>query len=235
MTDGAKVMSEHGTTTTYANFWVYRVDPVWRRQPEAEKAAAREQFASLFEAASTEDVALRGAYSTVGLRHDADLIFWVVTDDIDAMQRLAIAINGSELGGWLEPRYTFLGVALGSRYTSDHAPAFVKGVPPKRYLSVYPFVKTHEWYQVPFEERRAAMAEHGRMGREYPNILTNTISSFGIADHEFVVAFESDDIGEMVKMVEYLRPAASRPYTKLDTPIILGVKKEMPAVLADLG
>jgi chlorite dismutase len=79
------------------------------------------------------------------------------------------------------------------------------------------------------------MAEHGRLGREYPDILTNTISSFGIGDHEFVVAFEADDVAEMVRMVEHLRPAASRPYTKLDTPIFLGVRKELPAVLADLG
>lgn len=228
-------MSEQGTTTTFANFWVYRVDPAWRKLGGSEKAAARSEFATIVENAASEGVTLRGAYSTVGLRHDADLIFWVVTEDLDAMQRLAVAINGSALGSWLESRYTFLGVSLGSRYTSDHFPAFVKGVPPKRYLSVYPFVKTHEWYQVPFEERRATMAEHGRMGRDYPNILTNTISSFGIADHEFVVAFESDDIGDMVKMVEYLRPAASRPYTKLDTPIILGVLKDLPDALADLG
>lgn len=228
-------MSEHGTTTTYANFWAFRVDPTWRRRSEAEKSAARTELAAVFDKAGSEGVKLRGAYSTVGLRHDADLIFWVVTDDIDAMQRLAVAINASSLGGWLEPRYTFLGVALGSRYTADHAPAFVKGVPPKRYLSVYPFIKTHEWYQVPFEERRVTMAEHGRMGREYPNILTNTVSSFGIADHEFVVAFEADDVGEMVRMVEYLRPAASRPYTKLDTPILLGVMKDLPDALADLG
>jgi peroxiredoxin len=222
-------------TTTYANFWIYQVAPAWRRQPEAEKTAARAELVSVFEKAAAEGVSLRGAYSTVGLRHDADLIFWVVTEDLDAMQRLAVSINATALGGWLEPRNTFLGVALGSRYTSDHAPAFIKGIPPKRYLSVYPFVKTHEWYQVPFEERRATMAEHGRMGREYPDILTNTISSFGIADHEFVVAFEADDVGEMVRMVEYLRPAASRPYTKLDTPILLGVLKDLPEALQDLG
>jgi hydrogen peroxide-dependent heme synthase len=189
----------------------------------------------VLERAASEGVNLRGVYSTVGLRHDADMILWVVTHDLDAMQRLAVEINRSTLGAYLESRYTYLGVALGSRYTSDHAPAFVKGTPPKRYLSVYPFIKTHEWYQLPFEERRATMAEHGRMGREYPNILTNTVSSFGIADHEFVVAFEADDVGEMVRMVEYLRPAASRPYTKLDTPIFLGVMKDLPAVLADLG
>jgi hydrogen peroxide-dependent heme synthase len=227
-------MSE-APTTTYANFWLYQVDPAWRKRSEDERSEGRCEFVEIFAKARAEGVELRGAYSTVGLRHDADMILWAVTKDIDAMQRLAVSINRSKLGGYLVNRYTYLGVALGSRYTSDHAPAFIKGIPPKRYLSVYPFVKTHEWYQLPFEERRAAMAEHGRMGREYPDILTNTVSSFGIGDHEFVVAFEADDVGEMVRMVEYLRPAASRPYTKLDTPIFLGVLKELPDVLSDLG
>jgi hydrogen peroxide-dependent heme synthase len=227
-------MSE-APTTTYANFWLYQIDPAWRKLSDDERSSGRCEFVDVFATARAEGVELRGAYSTVGLRHDADMIFWVVTKDIDAMQRLAVAINASKLGAYLQNRYTYLGVALGSRYTSDHAPAFIKGIPPKRYLSVYPFIKTHEWYQLPFEDRRAAMAEHGRMGREYPDILTNTVSSFGIGDHEFVVAFEADDVGEMVRMVEYLRPAASRPYTKLDTPIFLGVLKDLPEVLGDLG
>lgn len=228
-------MSESSSTTTYANFWVYQVEPDWRRLHDEQKRQARDEFAAILERAGADGVTLRGAYSTVGLRHDADLILWVVTQDLEAMQRLAVSINCSCLGSYLQSRYTYLGVALGSRYTANHAPAFIKGVPPKRYLSVYPFIKTHEWYQLPFEERRTVMAEHGRMGREYPEILTNTVSSFGIADHEFVVAFEADDVGEMVRMVEYLRPAGSRPYTKLDTPIFLGVLKDVPDVLADLG
>lgn len=224
-----------GQEALYANFWVYAIDRGWRRLPDDEKATAREDFIRLLDRSAAEGVSLRGAYSLAGLRHDADLILWVVTSDLDAMQRLAVAIGRSALGQFLECRYTFLGLALGTRYTSDHAPAFVKGIPPKRYLSVYPFVKTHEWYQLPFEERRAAMAEHGRLGRDYPEILTNTVSSFGIGDHEFVVAFEADDVAEMVRMVEHLRPAASRPYTKLDTPIFLGVRKDVPDALADLG
>jgi chlorite dismutase len=230
-------MSETQATadTTYVNFWIYQVDRAWRALSVAEKAAAREEFVQLLDQHAAEGVGLRGVYSTVGLRHDADLIVWVVTRDFDGMQRLAVAINSSTLGRYLTTRYSYIGVALGTRYTSDHAPAFIKGIPPKRFLSVYPFIKTHEWYQVPFEERRQTMAEHGRMGREYPDILTNTVSSFGIADHEFVVAFESDDVAEMVRMVEHLRPAASRPYTKLDTPIFLGVLKEPLDALRDLG
>ncbi len=220
-------------STMYANFWIYKVDREWRALSDADKTAARAEFAGLLSGA--EGVDTRGVYSTVGLRHDADFIIWVHTTDFDAMQKLAVDINNSKLGSYLTTVYSYLGVGLGSRYTADHAPAFVKGVPPKTYLSVYPFIKTHEWYQVPFEERRTIMAEHGKMGREYPDILTNTISSFGIADHEFVVAFESDDIGDMVRMVEYLRPAASRPYTKLDTPIFLGYMKDTESVLQDLG
>jgi hydrogen peroxide-dependent heme synthase len=226
-------MAEQQTSTTYANFWIYRVDREWRRLPEADKATARKEFAGILD--NAQGVEVRGMYSMVGFRHDSDFIIWVVTQDFDVMQQLAVSINQSTLGQYLTTVYSYLGISLGSRYTADHAPAFIKGIPPKKYLSVYPFIKTHEWYQLPYEDRRAAMAEHGKMGREYPDILTNTVSSFGIADHEFVVAFESDDIADMVRMVEYLRAAASRPFTALDTPIFLGYMKEPEDVLLDLG
>jgi len=221
--------------TAYTNFWVYAIDREWRRAPQEERATARAEFTCLLERSEQEGVCLRGVYSLAGVRHDADLILWVISTDFDALQRLAVQINTSSLGRYLESRNSFLGVALGTRYTADHAPAFIKGVAPKRFLSVYPFVKTHDWYQLPFEARRQIMAEHGKLGREYPEILTNTVSSFGIADHEFVVAFESDDLADMVRMVEHLRPATSRPFTKLDTPIYLGVRKGPTEALADLG
>ncbi|CAN5662672.1 chlorite dismutase family protein [soil metagenome] len=228
-------MSEQRNPTIYSNFWVYGLDRDWRKLSAKERDCARDELAGVLCSSADRGVTLRGAYSTVGLRHDTDMILWTVTKDIDAMQQLAVDINRSELGKYLENRYTYLGIALGSRYTADHAPAFIAGTPPKRYLSVYPFIKSHEWYQLPYEERRKAMAEHGLMGREYPDILTNTTSAFGIADHEFVVALETGDLEDMVKMVEYLRGAASRPYTTVDTPIFLGVLKDVEEVLADLG
>jgi peroxiredoxin len=228
-------VSEQRNPTIYSNFWVYGLDRDWRRLSQRDRDCARDQLSEILCSSENRGVTLRGAYSTVGFRHDTDLILWTVTEDLDAMQQLAVDINRSELGKYLENRYTYLGIALGSRYTADHAPAFIAGTPPKKYLSVYPFIKSHDWYQLPYEERRKAMAEHGVMGREYPDILTNTTSAFGIADHEFVVALETDDIEDMVKMVEYLRGAASRPYTTVDTPIFLGTLKGVEDVLADLG
>jgi chlorite dismutase len=137
------------------------------------------------------------------------------------------------VGAALELRHAYLGVGSASQYDPNHGPAFLRGLPPKRYLSVYPFTKTPAWYLLPFEQRRDLMVEHGKLGAEFPTILTNTVSSFGIADQEFVVALEDDDPAELVKMVQRLRAAKVREYTQVDTPIFLGLRKEPGAALGD--
>lgn len=75
------------------------------------------------------------------------------------------------------------------------------------------------------------MREHGELGREFPDILTNTVSSFGLADQEFVVAIEGDDPGEIMQMMQRLRAAEVRKYTTYDTPIYLGRRLEVEDVL----
>jgi len=178
-------------------------------------------------------VTLRAAYSTVGLTAGVDLILWVVAEDVEAFQMLAVDISRSPAGPMLRAKEAYLGVASLSQYDPTHGPAFVKGIPPKKYLSVYPFTKTPEWFLLTYEERRDLMAEHGKMGAEFPSILTNTVNSFGIADQEFIVALEDDDPAVLVAMVQRLRAAKVRIYTQSDTPIFLGLKKELAAALAD--
>jgi len=92
--------------------------------------------------------------------------------------------------------------------------------------SVYPFTKTPDWYLLDYEERRRLMGEHGQMGRDYPSILTNTTSSFGFGDQEFIVAIEEDDPATLLRMVQQLRAAEVRKYTAVDTPIFFG--RRMP-------
>jgi chlorite dismutase len=218
---------------TYTVFWLYKVDPSWLERPESDKARAREAFLSMLE--SHQDVSLRAAYSTIGFRADVDLILWTIAPSAEALQQLAIDLNRTELRRALEMRYSYLGIGGFSRYDAEHGPAFLKGIPPKRYLSVYPFIKTPQWYVLPFEERRAMMAVHGDLGDEYPSILTNTVSSFGIADQEFIVALEDDDPAVLVQMVQRLREAEVRIYTSVDTPIFLGLRKPTEEALTDLG
>lgn len=216
----------------FTTFWLYQATERGQTACPTERDQARQAVVEAFERASNE-VQLRAAYSTAGLTAGVDLILWVVADDVEAFQKLAVAISRSPAGPMLRAKQAYLGVASMSQYDPDHGPAFLKGIPPKKYLSVYPFTKTPEWFLLPYDERRDLMAEHGKMGAEFPSILTNTVNSFGIADQEFIVALEDDDPAVLVAMVQRLRAANVRRYTQNDTPIFLGLKKDLAAALED--
>ncbi len=150
----------------FVAYWLYQLDPAFARlEVPAQRGAKAEFLAALEDRPSS--VTLRGTYSLVGLREDADLLLWAYGPALDDLQRLAVALRQSGLGRWLRQRQTYIGVVTPARYDPGHQPAFMYGVAPKSYLSVYPFVKTTEWYLLPFEKRRDLMAEHGEVGRRY--------------------------------------------------------------------
>jgi chlorite dismutase len=217
---------------TFTAFWLYRAtDRVYDWSDDGRRLACEAMLRAL--ADYEPAVRLRGAYSTAGLAAGVDLILWVIADEAESLQRLAADLRRPPVGAGLELRHTYLGIGSASQYDPEHGPAFLRGLPPKRYLSVYPFAKTPAWYLLPFEVRRALMVEHGKMGAEFPTILTNTVSSFGIADQEFVVALEDDDPAVLVRMVQRLRAAKVREYTQRDTPIFLGLRKEPAVAVGD--
>src|SRR3989442_12637514 len=88
-----------------------------------------------------------------------------------------------------------------------------------KYLFVYPFVKTREWYQLSLDQRQRMMDEHIRIGRKYPSVKLNTTYSFGLDDQEFVVSFETDEPADFLDLVMELREARTSLYTLRDTPI----------------
>jgi chlorite dismutase len=218
--------------TAFTTFWLFTSTGRRHDWTEAERQEARDAALALIDR-SSDRVELRGAYATTGLSAGVDLILWVVADSVEPFQQLAAELHRSPFGQALELKHVYLGVASMSQYDPNHGPAFLKGIAPKQYLSVYPFTKTPAWYLLPFEQRRDLMIEHGRMGNEFPSILTNTVNSFGIADQEFIVALEDDDPATLVKMVQRLRAAAVREYTAVDTPIFLGLRMDLAGALRD--
>ena len=217
----------------YAAFWLFTRRDDWRDQLHGTWDTSVQEFASLIEN-PTEGVTVRSTYSLMGLRPDVDMMIWVHADRLDQITDYAVKLDQTAIGRGLKRVDGYIGVAGGSQYDRDHAPAFIKGTPPARYLSVYPFIKTAGWYLLDFNERRQMMIDHGQLGREYPDLLTNTVSSFGLQDQEFIVAIEGDDPMRLMKMVQELRAAEVREYTKLDTPIYLGERKPIADVLADI-
>ncbi|MGZ4151829.1 MAG: hydrogen peroxide-dependent heme synthase [Actinomycetota bacterium] len=213
----------------YAVYPVFAVDPEVDLDPDD----AAQEIENLFKELS-DTVTVRGVYSTVGFRPDADLMLWLVTPTIDAAQDAIVRFRRTALGRALELTWSFIGVVKPAEFTADHAPAFAKGDPPKRYLSVYPFVRMPEWYLLPGEERAALLAEHGLMGREFPDVLANTTSAFGIGDWEWILAFEADELDRIVDCIRRLRQADARRYTKEEVPFVTGIRKDVRDAVRDL-
>jgi hydrogen peroxide-dependent heme synthase len=220
-------------SASFTAFWLYKTSDEWRAQPADVRRQGRDEFISVVDEPG-KGLSIRGLYSTIGFRADVDLIIWAVGDDADHIQDLAVRLRRTSLGSMLHMRNAYVGVASMSQYDPTHGPAFLKGTPPAKYLSVYPFTKTPEWYLLSYEQRREMMAVHGDLGEEFPSILTNTVSSFGIQDQEFIVALEDDDPEVLMKMVQRLRLAEVRKYTQVDTPIFLGRLKDPGEALSDL-
>ena len=100
---------------------------------------------------------------------------------------------------------------------------------------MYPYVRTGEWYLLPAEQRAELLREHGEMGREFPDVLANTTSSFGLTDWEWILAFEADDLARIVDCIRRLRDARARAYTKEEVPFVTGIRKELADAVRDLA
>jgi hydrogen peroxide-dependent heme synthase len=182
-----------------------------------------------------DGVSVRGAYSTVGFRADTDLMLWLVASSPDVLQDALVGFGRTRAGRELDRSWTFMGAVKPAEFTADHAPAFVKGEPPKRYLCAYPFVRTPEWYLLPPEERAGLLREHGEIGREFPDVLANTTSAFGMNDWEWILAFEADELDRIVDCIRRLRAAEARRFTKEEVPFVTGIRKDVRAAFADLA
>ncbi len=207
----------------FVKYTFFKVDPAWRGLPLEEREDGKRELAGLIEDAA-ERMLVR-TYSTVGFRGDCDLLVWSASEDPDHLTALATAISRSGLGPYLRVAHSFFSMTKPSQYLGDHRHEGQEGTRTvltpgdAKFLFVYPFWKTHEWYQLPFDERMRLMKEHFQIGHKHPTVRLNTTYSFGVDDQEFVLAFETDEPGDFLALVEELRGAEQRPYTLRDTPI----------------
>ena len=222
------------TAVTYAYYPVFKGTPELRERPGGDLEQLAHDADILIKEWS-DRVSVRGIYSTVGFRPDADLMMWWVGETPEDLQHLTAEFRRTGIGKRLELRYAFMGVVRPAEFSKDHVPAFMKGEPPKKYLCVYPFVRTSEWYLLPPEERASMLREHGEIGREFPDVLANTTSAFGLGDWEWILAFEADDLPRIVDCIRRLRGAEARRYTKEEIPFVTGIRKEFVDAARDLA
>ncbi len=223
----------------FVKYSFFKVAPEWRRLSPGERSHSKREFCEVV--AEYSDRITMASYSLVGTRGDVDFALWKISHDLEPINELMARINHTELGKYLEIPHSYLAMTRRSPYVDTHSHEGQEGASStmriigRKYLFLYPFVKTHDWYQLPMEDRQRLMREHFTIGHRYPDVKISTAYSFGIDDQEFVLGFESDDPGNFIDLVTDLRESKARPYTEKDTPIFTCIGKPLEGCLDDLG
>src|SRR5271169_1802337 len=222
----------------FLKYTFFKVAREWRSLPDSERESARGELAALL-SRSHESLQLQ-LFSLVGIRGDADFMILADSETLEPFQELVSAVLATGLGKYLDIPYSYLAMTRQSHYTRSHKHPGQEGdeslIPDQaKYMFVYPFVKMRSWYGLPFAERQRIMGEHFKVGRKYPKIKINTGYSFGLDDQEFILAFEGDDPGEFLALVEELRSTEASKYTELETPIFTCVRSDAVQLLRLLG
>lgn len=229
-TDGS---NSNISSEKFFTFTFYKVDPKWRWLNELGKDEASREFLELLEAASKR-MKIR-TYSTLGLRHESEFMIWTISPSIENIQVLSSKIYTTILGKYIEPTSIFLSLTRRSIYSNQVKLGFEMDKDPLQYVVVYPFIKSREWYLLPFEKRKEMMEEHIKVGRKYPEILLNTTYSFGISDQDFMLAFETNSLSNFQNLIIDLRETQVSRYIIKDTPMIPCVRKDIADIIKSLG
>ncbi len=222
----------------YVRFAAYKIDGTWRRLRPEKQAQQKEDFVRALE--SLRRKVLVRPYSTMGTRADAELLLWEIAESLDALHEVAAVIAGTELGAHLHMTHSFLSQTKRSVYVFPDVPEgeaeqLTLQSTDARYVFVYPFLKTREWYHLTMATRQGMMNEHVEIGRRYPSVQLNTTYSFGLDDQEFVVAFETDEPSDFLDLVQDLRETQASLYTLRDVPLFTGIRMRLAEALDALG
>jgi chlorite dismutase len=206
---------------SYTLWAVFHRDPAVSLR-EADLRAAVGGLDEAVAAVEATGVTVRGFYDVSVLKADADIMIWLHGGAPEAIQAALRKLRRTTLLESLLPTWNVMGVHRDAEFTADHLPSYLRGKEPGRWLTVYPFVRSHEWYLLPEDERRGMLARHGKMGRDFPEVLPNTVAAFALGDYEWILALESEELVSLVDLMRKLRQADARLHVREETPFYTG-------------
>ncbi|ATG53887.1 chlorite dismutase [Brachybacterium ginsengisoli] len=231
MTDSTAAASsspeEIAKTTRYTSYTVFRRLSGLTEDGDltAEQiSAALAEVTPLIEAEGAE---ILGFYDVSGFRAEADLMLWLAAEEPAALQRGLREFERSVAGTWLHREWAGVGVHRMAEFAKGHVPSFmVPGFERKQWITVYPFVRSYDWYLLPDEERNRMLREHGLLGRDFPQVNANTVAAFALGDYEWLLSFEADDLHDLVDMMRHLRYSDARLHVRDELPFHTGRRLE---------
>ena len=190
-------------------------------------AGAVEAFEALTKELDANNVTLRGLYDVSAMRVDADVMVWLHGSKPEALQAALRQIRRTELFAGTDIAWSAMGVHRDAEFSKNHWPSFARGIDPEAWICVYPFVRSYEWYLLPAEERGKMLRDHGMLGREFPQVLANTVASFALGDWEWILGLEAPNLVDLVDMMRHLRSTEARNHVREEVPFYTG--RRIPA------
>ena len=181
-----------------------------------------------------EAVTVRGVYDVSGLRADAEVLLWTHAESSDDLQQHYHRFRRTAFGRRLDPVWSQMALHRPAEFNRSHIPAFLAEEEARGYVCVYPFVRSYEWYLLPDDERRALLAEHGQMARDYKDVRANTVASFALGDYEWMLAFEADELHRIVDLMRHLRASGARRHVREETPFYTGRRRTVAELVDEL-
>ena len=202
----------------------YTVWTVFARSSEFDAApdVAAKELQQWADDLAAHDITLRGAYDVSALRDNADLMLWLHGPTAEGLQQALRDFRRTAAGSSTEMVWSGMAMHRPAEFNRGHVPAFMLGKEPQDWLCVYPFVRSYEWYLLPEEERRRMLTEHGMKGRDYENVLSNTVAAFALGDYEWVLALESPVLHDLVDMMRDMRYTDARRHVREEIPFYTG-------------
>ena len=224
--------AEFNARTRYMMFTVFKVTPCALPDARDDVAQSAQEY---FDGAARFGVTVRGIYNVAGLRADADFMVWTHAESVEPLQRSYSGFRREcRLGQACTPVWSAVALHRPAEFNRSHIAAYVADEEPGQFVCVYPFNRSLEWYLLPAAERRRQLADHGRAARAYPDVRANTVSSFGLGDYEWILAFESPDASRIVDMMRDLRAVEARRHVRMETPFFSGPRTDLHLLVSGL-
>ena len=194
--------------------------------PDEELAEVVEHFDAAVEELADHDVTLRGIYDVSGLRADGTVMLWLHGPDLADLQLALRELRATELLADTTLTWSAAGVHRAAEFNKAHVPGFLRGERPRDWLTVYPFVRSYEWYLLSDEERGQMLREHGIKGSAFKGVVANTVAAFALGDYEWLLPMEADEVTDLVDMMRDLRYTEARRHVREEVPFYTGRRVE---------
>jgi len=218
----------------YHYYLFFHVPPPFYQLAPQHEVKLKSEFTTWFNTEVKKRDLVVTPYVTLGFKDDLTFMLWMRSDDPAAVAAFLPALFRTGLGQHLHLRRTYFGLVLPSHYSGrtgkpeQDMNQFSDRLP---YLTLYPFTKTHGWYQLSDDNRRSIMGQHIKTGVQHPEIRQCLLHSTGLDDQEFIVSYEMSSLEEFHSLVKEMRSTIGRTYTLSDTPIYTCLHKSLPELM----